>query len=508
MKLSTRLSLFFLGTVALLLVGFSATLYGLASVYLLRQADERLEAALNTLVAAAEVNEGGAEWEPEERKLSFGRRTVEDQFLWVVRDDRGRRIDGSAPESGPLFQVFLSSPASGGRPESFVDRRGRPWRFMLRRLEASAAVDEDAPRVSPPPEAGGARKYESLSIGAAVSLSGVREALGNLGMLLVALSAGTWLLALFIGGRLSRRALRPVAEMAEAARSIGGDEAGRRLPQPRSGDELEDLGRAFNGLLDRLHESHERQRRFTGDASHQLRTPLTAMQGQVDLALRQGRPVEEYRRVLSLVQRKTRHLRQIVEALLFLARADAEAQRPALEVLVLDDWAPAHLRSRPEGPGGADVRLVVEPGGPHRVRAQPTLLGELLDNLLDNAGKYGDPGTPIFVRLGRGEQGVSLSVEDHGAGVAEADIPHLFDPFFRTDAARRQGTAGLGLGLSVASRLAGLFGGKIRVESTPGIGSIFAIHLPDADQDRAPEGSERDGAARKHPGVMAADSPV
>ncbi|MEJ7640546.1 MAG: sensor histidine kinase [Singulisphaera sp.] len=138
----------------------------------------------------------------------------------------------------------------------------------------------------------------------------------------------------------------------------------------------------------------------------------------------------------------------------------------------------------------------------------PTLLGELLDNLLDNAGKYGDPGTPIFVRLGRGGQGVSLSVEDRGAGVAEAEIPHLFDPFYRTDAARGQGTAGLGLGLSVASRLAGLFGGKIRVESTPGLGSSFTIHLPDADQDRALEGSERDGAARKHPGVIAADSPV
>ncbi|MEJ7640545.1 MAG: hypothetical protein WKF75_21885 [Singulisphaera sp.] len=165
MKLSTRLSLYFLGTLALLLVGFSATLYGLASMYLHRQADERLEAALNTLVAAAEVNEGGAEWEPEERRLSFGRRTVEGQFLWVVCDDRGRRIDGSAPESEPLFQVFLSSLASGGRPESFVDRRGRPWRLMLRRLEASAAVDEDAPRVAPPPEAGGSRTYESCRSG-------------------------------------------------------------------------------------------------------------------------------------------------------------------------------------------------------------------------------------------------------------------------------------------------------------------------------------------------------
>jgi signal transduction histidine kinase len=499
MKLRTRLSLFFLGTVALLLAGFSATLYALAAKYLHRQVDERLEAALNTLVAAAEVDAHGVEWEPNERRLAFGRRIVEGQFFWLVRDEVGKRIDGSQPDSGPLSPTLTASPVTGSRARSFIDSQGRPWRTMIRRLEP-LPVAKDAPRSAPDdPEAVGAQKHKFLLIETAVSLSGVRESLANLGAVLVTLSAGTWLLALFLGGRLSQRALRPVAAMAEVAHSIGADEIDRRLPQPHSRDELEDLGRAFNGLLDRLHEAHERERRFTDDASHQLRTPLTAMQGQIDLALRQERSADEYRKALSLVQRKTRHLRQIVEGLLFLARASAEAERPALELLDLADWLPGHLAARAEGSSASNVKPRVEPDGAYRVRAQPTLLGELLDNLLDNASKYADAGQPIYVRLGRGEHGVALSVEDRGPGIAEHEIPRLFEPFYRTDAARKRGQAGVGLGLAVASRLADLFGATIRVTSTPGVGSVFTVDFPDADRNPVPAAAKPEGTVRAAP---------
>ena len=117
----------------------------------------------------------------------------------------------------------------------------------------------------------------------------------------------------------------------------------RRLPLAGTGDELDDLSRAFNGLLDRVGESFERQRRFTGDASHQLRTPLTAMLGQAEVALRHDRDPAEYRRVLESVRGQAQHLRRIVEALLFLARADAEARRPELERIDLAAWAAEHL---------------------------------------------------------------------------------------------------------------------------------------------------------------------
>jgi heavy metal sensor kinase len=495
MKLSTRLTLYFLSALALLLLGFSVALYWLAAKYLHHQADDRLEAVINTLVAAAEFSSSRVEWEPHERRLSFGRRVVEGQFLWVVYDDQGRRIDGSLLDSEPLAPILRPSSTSGGRASSVVDRQGHPWRLMSRRLEPSHSFAESPPAASGP---GGDRATGSgfLEIEAAVSLAGVRESLANLRTLLIVLAAGTWLLAFVAGGRLFRRALRPVTEMAAAAHSIGSEELARRLPAPASGDELEELGRAFNGLLDRLHESHERQRRFTGDASHQLRTPLTAMQGQVDLALRHERSPEEYRRVLSLVKRRTEHLRQIVDALLFLARADAESQRPTFEKIDLDVWLREHLEARPEQPSQSLVKLMVEPDGAHHVHAQASLLGELLDNLLDNASKYSAPGTPVCVRLGRAQDEVSLSVEDHGTGITPQELPHIFDAFYRADQALRQNRTGLGLGLSVAARLARLFGGEIRVESTPGVGSRFTIHLPDADR---PSASSLDGQQAVRP---------
>src|SRR5260370_2319896 len=143
--------------------------------------------------------------------------------------------------------------------------------------------------------------------------------------------------------------------MAANAREMNVDDLGNRLAIRSTGDELEDLSRSFNGLLERLQESFERQRQFTGDASHQLRTPLTAMLGQVEVALRHARPAEEYQRVLSTVHQKAGHLRRIVEALLFLARADGEARLPELERVPLSAWLEGHLQTWSDHDRAKDV---------------------------------------------------------------------------------------------------------------------------------------------------------
>jgi signal transduction histidine kinase len=312
---------------------------------------------------------------------------------------------------------------------------------------------------------------------AALSLVEEEATLRNLALTLVALSTGLWMCALVCGGRICRRAIRPLSEMAEAAHAIGGDQPEARLPSPRTDDEIGELGLAFNSLLDRLHESAERQRRFAGDASHQLRTPLTVIQGNLDLALRQPRSEEEYRRVLALVGEKTRHMTRIVEALLFLARADAESQQPRLESIDLRSWLVEHIEARQWG-RSRDLRLDLDHGFSTRVAVHRPLLAELVDNLLDNAAKYSQAGTPIDVRMSHVEGEIHLAVEDRGIGIEESEIPNLFDPFYRSPRARRGGMSGLGLGLSVAARLARAFGGRIDIESQPGKGSIFTLVLP------------------------------
>ena len=167
--------------------------------------------------------------------------------------------------------------------------------------------------------------------------------LRNVALTLAGLSVVFWLLAALVGWRLCERALLPVTRMAKAACSMNAADRDQHLPIPETGDELDLLANSFNGLLDRLHQEFERQKRFTGDASHQLRTPLAALLGQLEVARRRERTVGEYQRVLDEVHGEARRLRQIVESLLFMARAESEAGRPELKPLELVSWVREHL---------------------------------------------------------------------------------------------------------------------------------------------------------------------
>jgi two-component system, OmpR family, sensor kinase len=475
LKLSTRLTLFFLAAHALVLASFSISLYLIAAKYLQRQADERVESAINTLVAAAEIGPTGVEWEPEERRVTFSHRTVEGSFFWEIVDESGHRLDGSTPAfSSTILGESAAIRRLSRKPQSFVASSGTTWRIADRLIQPEPGSAE--PFEPSSPEKGNI--HQALWIRAGLSLGEVRSTLRNLAGGLAAISGGVFLLTLGVSYALCRRAVRPVTEMANAAHAIQGADPGERLPTPQSGDELEELGQSFNSLLDRLSESYIRQKAFTGDASHQLRTPVTAMLGQIDLALKKNRSVEEYRNVLGLLQRKTRHLRQIIESLLFLARADAEVPQPTAEPIDLMAWLPAHVASWQDAHANADIRLAVEHTGPTWVRAQPVLLGELLNNLLDNALKYSDRGARITVSLARDGMSARIVVEDQGIGMTEEEVERVFEPFFRGRTARAGGSTGLGLGLAVAARLAKVFGGTIDVATTLGHGSQFVVRLP------------------------------
>jgi heavy metal sensor kinase len=387
-------------------------------------------------------------------------------------------VDGSKESA---VREYLAETARQLRERETADEQkdwqGEPWQFRCRRLTATSP---DAPRQPVATRFGWT--YPALTITAGVSLEPVRATLRLLAGTLAGLSVGVWVVAAFVGRAVCRRGLLPVTRMAASARAMTAADLADRLPTAGSGDELDDLGRSFNGLLDRLQESFERQRRFTGDASHQLRTPLAAILGQLEVALRRERSAEEYRRVLDTVHERAGHLRRIVESLLFLARADADARLPERERIDLGEWLPEHLRTWSEHPRSGDIVLASSDDGPHCVDAQPALLGELLNTLLDNACKYSPPGSPIAVRVRRDGSEACVEVEDRGCGIAEADQPHLFTPFYRSADARRRGVEGLGLGLSIAQRLAGAFGGALTVRSRAGEGSCFTLRLPAADE--------------------------
>ena len=483
MSLTGRFSALFLAALALVLVGFSTVLYVSARIYLDRQVGDRLTAALAILAAAAEIHPDGVEWEPQERVLPLGQESGPERLRWLVFDDRGRRVDHSrnladadldAGVDSPTRDRRVAGPAgrsAGPEPGGCPSVGSGPTRSLRPapgpRSVARRGPIRDASEVFHP----------FLVLTACAPLGPTEATLATLGGLLAALSVGIWLLAALLCRRLSRRALTPLTRMVASARGLDAADAGWCLDEAGTGDELDDLGRAFNDLLARLHVAYERQRRFSGDASHQLRTPLTVLIGQIEVALRHERSGEEYRRVLGSALGRAVQLGRIVEALMFLGRAEAEARLPECEPMELDRWVAEHLagRTRRDRRRGRPSRALNGDGA--WVRAHPPLLGQLLDNLLDNAAKHGRPGTPILVETSR-EGGVAvLAVEDAGPGIAPEDLPHVFEPFYRSAQARRQGASGVGLGLAVVHRIAAAFGGYVSVRSEPGQGCRFEVRL-------------------------------
>jgi len=470
MSLVTRVSVAFLVALALALGGFSACLYYLAGLRLRLALDQELEATLDGF--------------PDRPMVESGRVT------WAIYDEIGRRVEGEPGAGRPMILDGRDlGPLAVDVATTIEGPDGLRWRVLARPIGG-------ARRRRGPPDARGAehrqrppgrderegaapvREHQPRVLAAWASLEPVESEIRSLAVTLPLLSLVLWALAAGIGRHFGRRALAPLTLMAESARTMPSDDC--RLPSPGTRDELEDFARSFNGLLDRLHVALERQKQFTGQASHQLRTPLAALIAAIDVARRRPRTVEEHERVLDGLHDDSVRLWRVVEALLFLARAEAEAGLPDLECLDLAAWAAGHLRAWSGHARAADLRFEGGDGDPLWTRAHRPLLGQLLDNLLENACKYSEPGTPIIVRAWCEPGAVALAVEDRGCGIPPEDVLRVFEPFYRAESARQLGRAGVGLGLAVARRIAVTHGGTITADSAPGKGCRFVVRLPHA----------------------------
>ena len=257
--------------------------------------------------------------------------------------------------------------------------------------------------------------------------------------------------------------------MVASARGLDAADPGWSLAEAGTGDELDDLGRAFNDLLARLHVAYERQRRFSGDASHQLRTPLTVLIGQLEVALRHERSGEEYRRVLSSALGRAVQLGADRRG-----AAVPQPRRGRRRAARRRADRTARLgRRTPGGPAGGRARgprSSTAPAGRSPLdQGPPALLGQLLDNLLDNAAKHGTRARRSSSRRPRAG-GAVLAVEDRGPGIAAGGPAAHLRAVLPLGPARRRGVAGVGLGLAVVRRIATACGGSVAVHSEPGRG--------------------------------------
>ena len=474
MSLATRLLTFFMLILATILVAFSATLYSWASSHLHRQVIDQVTSTLDTMVAAAEVEPDGLDWEPELRQLPS--RWEGDPPLWVIHDENNIRVDGSS-DPGQWIAGF-AGPSDNLAQERFqVVHNGGVWW-----LARQTILHPNPEKVRYPQPGQRKNRYKSLVFVTAVPMATAQQSLTALGWALGAISLSLWGFSGVSGFYLCRRALLPLTTMAVAARKISTFHISERLPQPNTHDELDSLAVAFNGVLSRLQVAFELQQRFAGEASHQLRTPLAAILGQLEVALRKNRPDSDYRNALESVSRQAVRMRQIVESLLFLARPDSDACLPDSGPLNLVKWLDEHLRFVwASHPRWEDLAVQL-PDSTRIIKSiHPVLLGQAIDNLVDNAFKYSPTGTPITVLLGINEEKATITVRNMGNEIPSDEIGSVFDPFFRGRLATKSGIGGLGLGLAVCSRIVQAFFGTVTAKRDVEGQTVFIVSLPIAD---------------------------
>lgn len=464
MTLTSRVSYFFLIALAVILTGYSIVLYGLARYYLYREFDYQLRSTLNTLVAAIEVESDDVKWEPSDHTVTIGSERDTDDPRWVVVDETAQIVDRSSNLTGTADDEIVLNHARLIGSSGTTTPSPREWRFLQSRLAA--------PMPKPPAERD-IREHAVLVVTVARSVTPVERTLNGLAILTGLLTLGVWTIAAIGGRRLCSKALEPVGRMAASARTIGPANPQKRLPVSPSQDELSDLGHAFNDLLDQLFQAFQRQQRLAGDAAHQLRTPLTVLQGQIEVALRKPRAAAEYAETLSVLNSQVAELRQIVESLLFLARSEDEAQSPPMAQVELSAWLKNYILRWQSHTRFSDMRL--EADQVVSCETSEALLSQLLDNLIGNALKYSVAGSPVTVSLARQDRSVTIEVADRGIGIAPEDVTLVFEPFFRSENARRSGTAGTGLGLALAARIARALHARLTCASQLGQGTRFTL---------------------------------
>ncbi len=308
-------------------------------------------------------------------------------------------------------------------------------------------------------------------------LDTVRATLSRLGLVFALVGGAGVLLAAAAGTAVARAGLRPVQRLTQATERVA--TTGDLQPIPVSGDdELARLSHSFNSMLAAVAESQERQRRLVADAGHELRTPLTSLRTNLELLLASDRPdaptlsEQDRHEIYDDVRAQVEELSTLVGDLVELAREDApQSGHEPLDLCEIVQCAVARAQRRAQ-----DVTFDVDLA-PWELSGDSTALERAVLNLLDNAAKWSPAGGLVTVRLsptGRGT--AALCVSDTGAGIAESDLPYVFERFYRSSAART--LPGSGLGLAIVAQAAARHGGSVQAGRTPGGGALLTLELP------------------------------
>lgn len=274
------------------------------------------------------------------------------------------------------------------------------------------------------------------------------------------------------------RELKRIIYLSKELKTFTANELYKRVPVPKTKDEISELFESINIMMASLEKSFEQIKQFSADASHELRTPLTIIKGEIEVALRSERTIEEYQDTLVSILEEIDRMSRIVEDLLLITKADSKEVIIEKRKIRLNEILTELCEQLSIFAESKNVELHYENLKEVEVNADPLRLRQVFTNIIENAIKYNKEGGKVFVSIGEDEHNVIVKVEDTGIGIKKEDMNRIFDRFYRADKSRKRDVGGAGLGLSICKWIIESHGGYIKVESEYGKGSIFSIYLP------------------------------
>jgi len=468
-----KLTLWYVLILGILLISFSTFLYFTLSKSLYRDVDDRLRSLAQLIASesASPFSKFGFDDIDQALESSMNLKPM-GKFIQVLDESGniGRKSDNLKNVHLPIGLSALKNASRG-----------------LMTLETSRFQDTPL-RILTFPAIENSRVARIIQV--ASSLEDVEDALNNLLIILVITVPFALLVASLGGQFLASKALKPVDDITQTARAITSQNLNQRIDPLRVRDEISRLVETFNEMISRLDRSFRQIKQFSSDASHELKTPLTILKGEMEVALRKERPPSEYQEILKSNLEEVNRMSKIVEDLLLLSNADSGEIRLSKEEIDLSEILHevvtqlsvlAHQKKiRIETSNHCqDIRMM---GDPLRIRA-------LFLNLVENGIKYTEEGGAISIALRKGTPSPGDSLPDSkgfaeiifsdtGIGITKEDQERIFDRFYRVDKARSREQGGSGLGLSICKWIVEAHQGRIRVESELGEGSAFIVSLP------------------------------
>lgn len=483
LPLRYRLTGFYLAMNTLVYVVFGASLYSYFEQRLALDVDAFLRARVESVTESITFY-----WQATEYTLAQGHLpTLSVSMAREVFDNTVKKwVDGSI-NSAELFNASVKVLDLDGRPLAANKGMERNVTLSEEALETALrgelyyeTVVADMPgygrvemRVVTGPVMYNAQTAFVVQVGTLLVQNAA--ALRNLVIILLLLVPSTLIITAVAGFYLARIALRPMQRISDAMLETGEHNLDRRISVPGARGEIIAMEESFNRMVDRLGNAFRQQQRLVSDVSHQLKTPLAVLKGELEIALKRARTSDEYERVLGSNLEEVDRMIRIVESMLLLARFDANEIKLSAEDVDLRGMVAGIVEDMRVIARARQIALDLDAPFPCVARVDAGRLAQAVMNIVDNAIKYSSPGMRVGITVGMDAESAIIAVRDSGPGMSAEDAERAFRRFYRSESG---GAPGFGLGLSIAQGIVELHGGSIGLETRLGAGSVFTIRLP------------------------------